>query len=104
MQIKTIEKLQATNGETLGAKVGMLAAETNVPVSIVAGIMQVSIVTVYRWYKGESTPNTKPAIKRLRRLEWSLTQALSQGILPMEGKFNPDVILPLWKQSKEQVK
>jgi hypothetical protein len=104
MQPKTISKIEQAGDATLGSRVGMLAAETRVPVTIIAGIMQVTIVTVYRWYKGESTPNTKPAIKRLRRMEWSLTQALSQGILPMEGKFNPDVILPLWKQSKEQAK
>ena len=100
MQTELVSETQAVDADKIGVRVGKLAKQAKVPIAIVSTITQVSVVTVYRWYRGESDPNTTANKRKLRRLEWTLTQALAQGILPDTDKFDPAAILPLWNESK----
>jgi hypothetical protein len=98
-----IEAAYAEHPKHLGVRVGKLCVDGGVPLAIVAGITGVTMVSVYRYVKGLSSPNTRSIVTRMKRLEFTLTKAIEQGILPTTT-FNPDILLPLWRQSKLEVK
>jgi hypothetical protein len=89
--------------EHIGIKVGMLCNAGNVPISFVAGVVGVTPVSVYRWLTGVATPKNRGIALKLRRLEYTLHRAIQDSILPMQ-EFEMGKLLPLWKQSKIEVK
>lgn len=85
--------------EYIGVRVGMLCVNGDVPLPFVQGIVKVSTPTIYRWVEGQTDPTTATLVNKLKRVEWMLTRAIEDGVLPSEDKFDPRVVLPYWKQS-----
>lgn len=86
----------------LGVQVGKLCVDGEVPLAFVAGVVGSTPVTVYRWVKGLSLPNSQLPLRKLKRMAYTLREATRQGIIPME-KFDMSALLPLWKQSKTEI-
>lgn len=99
--IRTAYKLMP---EYIGVRVGVLCANGGVPLPFVQGIMKVSTPTIYRWVQGLTDPTTITLVNKLKRVEWMLTRAIEDGVLPSEAEFDPKVVLPYWKQSLVAIK
>ena len=101
-EMKTqIEAAFAQFPEAIGPRLGVLCIRGDVPLAVVEGIIgNTNRVTLRRWVTGKVLCPQHPLDRRkLRRLVWTLGQALDTGILPMDGAFNPQAILPLWAES-----
>lgn len=100
--VAKIEAARQLNPEHLGVLLAEQCLKGDVPVSFVSAILAVSHVTIYRWYSGESVPQAKDAIRKIKRLTWTLKTGIAQQKIPM-SEFDPSTLLDLWKQSKTSV-
>ena len=90
------------NPDHLGVKVGLLCIQGDVPLAFIEGVLGSNPVTVRRWVTGDTKPQHKADVRKLERLFWALTKAVSAGTLPVK-KFQAELLLPAWKESKDVV-
>lgn len=99
--IEQIETAFKTKPDHLGVKVGILCVRGGVPLAFVEGVLGSNPVSVRRWVTGLTRPQHKLDVRKLRRLVYTLERAISEGVLPPELKFSPQLVLPIWKESKD---
>lgn len=82
---RQIANARAVDPDALGPILGELVVEGNVPVELVAALMDVTNVTVYRWMYGVVQPRNPTTLQRLRRLVTVLRKAKRANDLPLAG-------------------
>lgn len=106
MRPTMIEQIEAAFKEKpdhIGVKVGILCVRGGVPLAFVEGVLGSNPVSVRRWATGQTKPQHKMDVRKLTRLIYTLERAINEGVLPTEEKFNPELVLPIWKESKDAV-
>jgi hypothetical protein len=94
------------NPEHLGARVGVLCVEAGVPVALAQQILVTSHVSVYRWFCAETTPSNIHDKQRLKRLEYCISKALDDELLPNSNASDVEMagfIAKYWAESKKEV-
>lgn len=99
--IKQIETAFKDKPDHLGVKVGILCVRGDVPLSFVEGVLSSNPVSVRRWVTGVTKPQHKMDVRKLTRLIYTFVRAINEGVLPSGEKFNPQLVLPIWKESKD---
>lgn len=82
---KQIANARAVDPNALGPILGELVIEGNVPIEIVANLLEVAKVTVYRWMYGVVSPRNPTTQQRMRRLITVLRKAKRANDLPLDG-------------------
>jgi hypothetical protein len=57
----TVRRIYEADGSLLGVKLGKLCVERDIPIADVAEYFNVSRVTIYSWFRGESVISGKYA-------------------------------------------
>lgn len=76
-----LRDLHTFNDKRLGVQFGKLCAKANLPPSMIAGVLGVSRMTIYNWFKGKALRN-----KNIDRLELAIDiieDHLDQNNLPV---------------------
>jgi hypothetical protein len=82
---RQIAHARTLDPDALGPILGELVVEGNVPVKLVATLLDVANVTVYRWMYGAVQPRDPTTLQRLRRLVTVLRKAKRANDLPLAG-------------------
>lgn len=60
---RTVQALKKAKPNSLGAALGRLCVELDLPVAVVAEVLGVSRMTVYNWFDGSTEPSPRYAKK-----------------------------------------
>jgi hypothetical protein len=80
-----IDAARAADPEALGPKIAGFVTDGNVPVGIIATMLAVSEVTIYRWMYGDASPRDADKVRKIKRLITVLNKAQRAGDLPLSG-------------------
>lgn len=79
-------ELQKADSNSLGVKLGRLCVEANLPSAYVARALEVSRVTIYKWFRGHGVRENK---RRTVEVFMDLvTEDMKQGVLPATTMFS----------------
>lgn len=78
--------LQKADSNSLGVKLGRLCVEANLPSAYVAKALEVSRVTMYKWFRGQGIREDK---RRTVEVFMDLvSEDMKQGVLPATSMFS----------------
>jgi len=84
-RLKQIAEARIADPDALGPTLAELIIDGNVPVEVVAELLSVSDVTIYRWMYGEARPRDADKIIKIKRLITILRKAKRAKDLPLAG-------------------
>lgn len=87
-KIDAMYAARAADPDALGPALGELVTRGHVPVAAVAGVLNVSEPTVYRWMLGLASPRDKDKIIKIKKLLVILRKAKRAKELPMAGAMS----------------
>lgn len=86
-RLQEIEAARVADPDALGPTLALLIVDGNVPVEAVAGMLNVSEPTIYRWMYGQSKPRDVDKIAKIKKLLTILRKAKRAKDLPLSGNM-----------------